>query len=782
MAKVQKDGRLVLYYLRGKPVYADDNEGFYNPLSSNTTAPNSPDKEDSSKQDGAGFHNKNDHDKNRSHRDGDKGRTGDRNDNNKQSSSGKIASIKLVRGQNGRLQVQYVDTKTGKVLTNAQLQDYTVATKADDLNSINELRGIKPPEEKKTEDTGEDKSKTKDTTWSQRDGDFNDHAANGRQQDKSSTSSTSKGSPTGSNNNVEQGDTNDPDNTRVTDTGLSTAPDNSDRVKTTDQHPAYSDSLTDRSYVEGNLQSSYEGKNLNDVTVTGTPKDYTDAQVTDVAKTLAGEMDTRYSDPNSPEGFNEAAGIVSTMQNRDDTMDGDISAAIHSPKAYSTWNNDKVAANAEKNYAKNPSLWDGLAKNILSDPTVRQPYTNYYNPDLVTPAWSDNLLSKEKIGPHMFGIDPNMSVPQRSLTDEEKDKITTDQINNSFLNSTAYPGANDVINDPPNRYDVTDDIGNFPDAVTAQRDYTDPNQNTDLSGFAQAYGAQKYDPDYTNGSNPSVTDSGRFGSPNETGGNLADGINTQRDYVDQGPSVPDTSGFDYGRFGDYQAPDTSGFDYGRFGDYQAPDTSNFDSGRFGDVNTKGFDQGRFGPSLTQSPTGVYGDPTGGFGGFGDYVSTDKNAVANSGDVAASNESKVSGPTVNGRDYTPGGFVDASSNTDTSATSTSNTTNNSNNSTDSSSADNSASSDTSSSSSHDTSGTSGTDSTANSSGTSVGVSDTGGIFGGMFSGGDTNTNDTSSSNTSTSSTSTTSGTDTSGIGAGSNDASSDFGGGFTDGYL
>lgn len=121
-----------------------------------------------------------------------------------------------------------------------------------------------------------------------------------------------------------------------------------------------------------------------------------------MARTLAGEIDTRYTDLLSPEGFKEAMGILSTMENRA-VKYGNVTNAITADKQYSTWNNQAAADVANTNYEGNKALYDSLVNDYMSNPENNLGYTSYYNPSIANPSWGAQMANAEDIGPHRFG-------------------------------------------------------------------------------------------------------------------------------------------------------------------------------------------------------------------------------------------------------------------------------------------------------------------------------------------------------------------------------------------
>lgn len=609
MASVTKDGRIILYYKGDTPIYADaDNVGYL------------------------------DRDPDQSRNDGHPNRSGDREngptqrpkeDKPKGASGKKNAVYKLVRGADGTLRVQYVDVKTGKPVTQKDLSKYNIVTaqnKTDTpfISSDSKDNKSKKKEEEKSDSGSQDERE---------EGNKGGRESSSTSSRSSNTSPTSKtGNAEAPNNSVgEQGDTE----------GFSPNPNANQSVQ-----------ATVNAEKEKGWTTSPIGQPDTQTTTQNTPNygptNYTPEQVQDVAKTLAGEIDTRQTDVNTPEGLAEAAGIVSTMQNR--AVDNDISGAIHAPKQYSAWNADNVAQ-TEQNYKQNPTMWNGLAESILNNPAMRQPYTNYFNPSLVNPGWAKELTDQKQIGAHLFGVDPSQAkaAPQ-----------------------TAQPA----------------DLGSMPTGLAAQRDYSPPTLGAQVQNAVDNKAADNALAGWNNrdniGSTPSFSPdldsqmAQTFGTPGEEWAGATPTATTDNKAF--GFTSP-TSDFDNGRFagptsttdstsGGFASADVSktsrtpgGFDTGRFGATPG-ETSDFDSGRFGNTNPSLGDIGRMpGAALSQSPTGVYGSPT---GGFGTNVSTDPNAAAASGQVAAANTAQAFSGVPGTSGYNPTG--DTSTASDTSSTS------------------------------------------------------------------------------------------------------------------
>lgn len=562
MASVTKDGRIILYYKGDTPIYADTSD--------------------------RGFSDAPSEDSNRPNRSGDRNNGSNREFTPEKSTPTKTgkknAVYKLVRGQDGTLRVQYVDVKTGKPVTQKDLSKYNIVTaqnKADTPFISSDQKDDKP--KKKSEEPSAPESQD-----SREEGSKSDHNSN--TSPRSSTSSASGNAEAPNNSVGEQGDTE----------GFSSNPN------------------TNQSAVDAEKEKGWTTSPIGQPDTTTTqntpnygPSNYTPDQISDVARTLAGEIDTRQTDVSTPEGINEAAGIVSTMQNR--AVDGDISGAIHSPKQYSAWNADNVAQ-TEQNYKQNPTMWNGLAESILNNPAMRQPYTNYFNPSLVSPDWAKALTDQKQIGAHLFGVDPSQA------------KATP-----------AQPA----------------DLGNMPTGLAAQRDYSPPTLGAQVQNTVDNTAADNALAGWNNrdniGPTPSFSPSldsqmaQAFGTPGEEwAGATPTATTDNRAFGFTSPTSDTTAGF--------ANADISKTD-------RTP--GGFDTGRYNNTNPSLGDIGRMpGASLSESPTGVYGSPT---GGFGTNVSTDPNAAAASGQVAAANTAQAFSGVPGTSGYNPTGETSTATN-------------------------------------------------------------------------------------------------------------------------
>jgi hypothetical protein len=133
------------------------------------------------------------------------------------------------------------------------------------------------------------------------------------------------------------------------------------------------------------------------------PTSFTDQDRRLMAATLAGEIDFSKTDLDTPEGIQEARGILSTMENRRNQY-GSIKEAVLSPNQYSTWNTDTAANTAMNNYRQKKSILDKVVNDYIADPKGNLGYTHYYNASLVSPGWGQDLQGVTSIGPHTFGF------------------------------------------------------------------------------------------------------------------------------------------------------------------------------------------------------------------------------------------------------------------------------------------------------------------------------------------------------------------------------------------
>lgn len=639
MAKVDETGRVILYHVGGKPVYADETPEV------DQSAP--AEKKKKKKTGGRTYGDDTPDPK----KDEPKDKPKDKESN------GKYAKTILVRGKDGRLNVQYVDAKTNRPIPKGLLKNYETISAANDLSDIyntpkdkadsNKDKVTTPVEEPKK--PTEPRNKFRDMP-----GTFSSTGGIGSKQ----SPSASPGGVSTNNTNSEQGDTDqqyDPSKTKDFREGISTnpnvAPDDSNSPDT--DIAQSTPSLDSYDATTGNKYSSLEGQDLSKQTTVSSTRNWNQSQIDDAAKTLAGEIDSRITDINSPEAQDEANGIMSTIENRAlKAYDGDISKAIHAPNQYSTWNNDEVASNAEKNFAANPDKYRSMVTNYQADPTSNKGYTHYQNPSIADANWADNMKLGAMIGPHQFYTSPEYSIDQHPLTTDEQNTVATGIINQNILNSPMTALGAELTSAAPEVQGIAPSMASMSTGMQAQRD--------DLGGIGSnpSWGSPS-----TTGMAPGMQASRDLNSI-DTGANLGVGMTAQRDFT--GPADPNASpsglaaGIAAEKFGDQNrwgptpntpmsfasipsaqtidgSTPTQNVDQGRFASTQEQGGSlaqglaaqrtindNYSPAKFGSQittdpaaagpsydATTGFAAG-YQPSISPSPAGVYGDPTGGF--------------------------------------------------------------------------------------------------------------------------------------------------------------------------
>jgi Peptidase M15 len=176
-------------------------------------------------------------------------------------------------------------------------------------------------------------------------------------------------------------------------------------------------------------------------TVDRTSLNITDEDKSLAAMTLAGEIDPSKTDLSTPQGIQEAYGILSTIENRTPKY-GSMSKAITAPNQYSTWGNQAAANTANKNYGLNPSVYDGLVKNYLDDPKSNLGFTSYHS-NVVNPDWSGKMQNVTDIGPHKFGFLDDYNAPNTKMNvaaPRERPTLDTANTSSGFMGSSM--GAN----------------------------------------------------------------------------------------------------------------------------------------------------------------------------------------------------------------------------------------------------------------------------------------------------------------------------------------------------
>lgn len=157
-----------------------------------------------------------------------------------------------------------------------------------------------------------------------------------------------------------------------------------------------------------------------------------------MAATLAGELDLSKTNLNTPEGIQEAYGIMSTMENRAPRF-GSVEEAIKAPDQYSTWNSPVGANTAINNYKANPDLYDKLVSDYAANPQNNLGFTSYYNPSLASPGWGAKMENTTNIGPHRFGF---LGDYQGAFGTNFGATTDTQKQNSQSTQSSAGTGAN----------------------------------------------------------------------------------------------------------------------------------------------------------------------------------------------------------------------------------------------------------------------------------------------------------------------------------------------------
>jgi spore germination cell wall hydrolase CwlJ-like protein len=95
--------------------------------------------------------------------------------------------------------------------------------------------------------------------------------------------------------------------------------------------------------------------------------------------------------------------VASVICNRRNRTDGTWVSVILKRKQFSCWN-DSSRENALP-HNTNAYICLSIAKSMVNEtfaPTG--PWDHYYNPLLCAPKWGDDLVEKEMIGHHLFGV------------------------------------------------------------------------------------------------------------------------------------------------------------------------------------------------------------------------------------------------------------------------------------------------------------------------------------------------------------------------------------------
>lgn len=149
----------------------------------------------------------------------------------------------------------------------------------------------------------------------------------------------------------------------------------------------------------------------------------------DLALTLAGEIDPRYSKWGDPKTATEAANILATVENRyqigrprafgrSQTLNyDDRSDVVQQTSQYSTWNAPKDRAIARANYGRYKDTIDDTVQSYY-DGELAPSYpdaTHYWSPEgmraiqgVSQPYWADSVQDHRIEGPHTFAIQPSL--------------------------------------------------------------------------------------------------------------------------------------------------------------------------------------------------------------------------------------------------------------------------------------------------------------------------------------------------------------------------------------
>lgn len=209
-----------------------------------------------------------------------------------------------------------------------------------------------------------------------------------------------------------------------------------------------------------------------------------------MAKTLAGEIDQRFTDLSTPEGIREANSIMSTMENRANKY-GSISDAISAPNQYSTWNNNAVAATAMANYNKNPEAFNSLVDSYAMDQRNNLGFTSYYNPSITNPGWGASMVQTENIGPHKFGSLSEYSSFGKNFGQTQMTQATKQATKNSIPSSglgtmASASGSISLGQGLSNENKSKSNLGGFSSSVSGENANRSNSSSTPSSSFGSS--------------------------------------------------------------------------------------------------------------------------------------------------------------------------------------------------------------------------------------------------------------------------------------------------------
>ena len=531
-----------------------------------------------------------------------------------------LAKRILVRGSDGRLHVQFIDIKTGKRISDKDISKYdfwsanendwnsrsrtkpTDENKTDEVSDYAQIRltsgdivtvskewlkshpdvnvvndNYWPPGTNPDETGTDGKTSTKTDSKT-------DKVDKGGTPSARTINKTVGATPPGfttpaattdqTDSQPEQGDTTDdsgfsnlpkatydPNSESVTGQTVRSVDYPSDQVNTTydgTTTPADAKKNENGFYTTGKNFHELEGTDLSKVNgITAQRMKYSESDIEDMAKTLAGEIDQRYTDVNSDEGKKEIGGILSTIEKRSAATNKSIHDIAYAPGQYSA-HNEAMKQRTKENYDANPEGWKQAVRDHIKDPGSFQDVSFYRNPKEANPNWAAHEVDPVTYGPHQFS---NLDTNEYALPDGFLDGLTKEEqgiaagklIDRNALQSFAAPASIDIAGTPPTTGFYSTDMAA---GINAQRDYTPDNSlaagmnaqrdYTPDSSLAAGLNAQRdYTGDDTGFTTADVDKSSRFAptdvsqtrmpgfnESNET--SFAAGMNAQRNEIDSG--------------------------------------------------------------------------------------------------------------------------------------------------------------------------------------------------------------------------------------------------------
>ena len=152
-------------------------------------------------------------------------------------------------------------------------------------------------------------------------------------------------------------------------------------------------------------------------------------EISDIALTIAGEIDPRHSPYGTSANRREIANILATIENRfainvprafgasDTNQFEDRSAVVKQTAQYSTWNDERGRSVARTNLQKYNKEIRSAIKEFYHgrlEPTAPLA-THYWAPSTMkvlygkeNPNWANSIVHRRKEGPHVFGTAKNL--------------------------------------------------------------------------------------------------------------------------------------------------------------------------------------------------------------------------------------------------------------------------------------------------------------------------------------------------------------------------------------